>query len=133
MQLATALKFYRDDFVTGDGALKFLEPPKEELPSWVGKDKACKDGDATNLYVGNTVPKLDACAQLCEKQPGCYVFLYSEKSDQPETCQWQKTLSWGRCDNSVAGAESGVVKGLFSLRAGAYLRRLGYKVLWAGG
>ena len=133
MQLATALKFYRNDFVTGDEALTFLGSPKEELPSWVGKDKACKDGDATNLYVGNAVPNLDGCAQLCEKQPGCYVFLYSEKGGKPERCQWQKTRSWGRCDNSVDGKEAGVVKGLFSLRTGACLRRHGYRVSWAIG
>jgi len=112
VQLATALAFFKDDSVSTQ-------------PNWVGKQNGCKDSVPVDLYkVGETIPGLDECAEKCQKQPGCYLFSYSVTTDgakTPESCQWHKTTSWGRCDNVDSSKGNNVE--LFRLRMGACVRQ----------
>ena len=119
----TALHFYKSDYNIDDdegeiptwsgGAL-------DRTPAWVGQDITCNDGGKVDLLTADIT--LDKCGTKCEQQPGCFLFEYTENSSGDKTCKWQKTASWGRCNNYDTDnpAASGDFKGLFLLRTGAW-------------
>ena len=123
VQFATALKFHKDDFFTDrDYALNKLAVDPPAQPKWVGNQKGCKDSVPVDF---STVKDLDECAEKCQKQPGCYLFSYSETKSgaAKKTCQWHKTTSWGRCDNVDDNYDSANNVGLFRLRSGTCVQR----------